>query len=171
MIKFCSLYSGSSGNCIFIGNSKTRILIDAGLAGSTIAQALQSIGENPQDINAILITHEHSDHTHGVGILSRKYDIPVYANEKTWIAIDDKLGKFKEKNKKIIRRVATKPMQCSLFEVLGEECEEEFAGYSSFEIGEIGVTCSLIPHDAAEPICYSFFINNKRYLLQLTWVM
>lgn len=162
MIKFCSLYSGSSGNCIFVGTDKTRILVDAGLSGSTIVHALQSIGENPQDIDAILITHEHSDHIRGVGILSRKYDIPVYANLKTWMAIDESLGKFKDKNKRIIGKVSAKPMQCSLLEVLGEECEEEYVGFGTFEIGDIGVSCSLIPHDAAEPVCYSFFANDKK---------
>lgn len=157
MIKFCSLYSGSSGNCIFAGTDKHRILIDAGLSGTVIIDALKSIGEDPQDINAILITHEHSDHIHGAGILSRKFDIPIYANAITWAAMEGQLGKIKEKNRRIIDRVVVKPLQCSFFEELEEPVP---GGYLPFEIGEIGVGCCPVPHDAAEPVAYSLHIRN-----------
>ena len=83
---FCSLYSGSSGNSMFIASERAKILIDAGLPGKKIDAALQEINENPNDLNGIFITHEHSDHIKGVGVLSRKYDIPIYANADTWSA-------------------------------------------------------------------------------------
>ena len=98
MIKFCSLYSGSSGNCLFLSAGNTKILIDAGLSAKRIITALASIGEKPSEISAILITHEHSDHIKGAGILSRKLDVPVYANSNTWEAMKNMLGPVKEEH-------------------------------------------------------------------------
>ena len=77
---FCPLCSGSSGNATFIEAGDARILVDAGLAGRRIAELLNGIGVSPDTLDAILVTHEHSDHVHGVGVLSRRYGIPVYAN-------------------------------------------------------------------------------------------
>ena len=74
---FCSLYSGSSGNSIFVSGEKSKILIDVGMPGKKIDEAITKIGENPSEIGGIFITHEHSDHIKGVGVLSRKYDIPI----------------------------------------------------------------------------------------------
>ena len=79
-MKFCSLYSGSSGNSIFIASENARILIDAGLPGKKIDEALKNIGEDPKNLDGIFVTHEHSDHIKGIGVLSRKYDIPIYTN-------------------------------------------------------------------------------------------
>ena len=93
---FCSLYSGSSGNSILVGSEKTKILIDAGLSGKKIIDGLQEVGQNPNEIDGIFITHEHSDHIKGAGILSRKFNIPIYANELTWKAMEKSLGKIKE---------------------------------------------------------------------------
>ena len=95
-MKFCSLYSGSSGNCIFVASDNAKVLIDAGLPGKKIDEALKHIGEEPGSIDGIFITHEHSDHIKGVGVLSRKYDIPIYANENTWIAMESNIGKIKD---------------------------------------------------------------------------
>ena len=65
MIKFCSLYSGSSGNSLFISSGDTRLLVEAGLSGKKIIEALCSIGEKASEIDAILVSHEHSDHIRG----------------------------------------------------------------------------------------------------------
>ena len=92
---FCSLYSGSSGNSMFIASDKAKILIDAGLPGKKIDMALQEINQEPKDLNGIFITHEHSDHIKGIGVLSRKYDIPIYANADTWSAMENSIGKSK----------------------------------------------------------------------------
>lgn len=97
-MKFCSLYSGSSGNSLFISNNDSKLLIDAGLSGIRIQSALKAIGENPNDISGILVTHEHSDHIHGIGVLSRRFDIPIYANEDTWNAMIGSLGKIAPHN-------------------------------------------------------------------------
>ncbi|HHY24718.1 MAG TPA: MBL fold metallo-hydrolase, partial [Clostridiaceae bacterium] len=98
MIKFCSLYSGSSGNAIFLSTDKVKILIDAGLSGKKIEKALVSIDENPSDLSAILVTHEHSDHIKGIGVLSRRYDVPLYANELTWSSMGDSIGNISMEN-------------------------------------------------------------------------
>ena len=141
MIKFCSLYSGSSGNCIFISKDNTKVLIDAGLSGKRIIEALHSIGENPAELSAILVTHEHSDHTRGVGILSRKFNVPIYANERTWNAMEREIGPVSLQNK---------------------VC---FNTDQEFDIGKICVKAFHIPHDAAEPVGYNFFIENKKITL------
>ncbi len=138
MIKFCSLFSGSSGNALFIGTERTKLLIDAGLSGKRILEALCSIGENPAELSAILISHEHVDHVRGAGIISRKQDIPIYANEGTWNAMEHGLGPVKLEN-----RVCFSTGEC-------------------FEIGDICVRPFSIPHDAAEPVGYNFFAEGRR---------
>ena len=83
-IEVSVLASGSSGNAIFISGGKTKILIDAGLSGKEIEKRLAKIGVYGDELDAIVVTHEHLDHIKGVGVLSRRYDLPVYANEPTW---------------------------------------------------------------------------------------
>jgi phosphoribosyl 1,2-cyclic phosphodiesterase len=138
MIKLCSLFSGSSGNCVFLGTDRAKILIDAGLSGKKIIEALCSIGEKPSDISAILVSHEHSDHIKGAGILSRKFDIPIYANENTWDAMETAIGPISLKNK--------------MYFNAGRE----------FEINDVCISPFNIPHDASEPVGFNFFVNNKK---------
>ena len=137
MVKFCSLYSGSSGNSIYIGTERTKLLIDAGVSGVKIAGALREIGVRPEQIDGILITHEHADHIKGVGIFSRKFDVPVYAREKTWAAMRQEIGPVKEEHVRMIDR-----------------------GY--FTVGDIDVCNYSIPHDAADPVAYTFYIYNRK---------
>ena len=93
MLKFCSLYSGSTGNSLLVKNDNTCILIDAGVSGIKIVEALNSIDIDITDIAAILVTHEHSDHIKSIGTLSKKYNIPVYANKETWEAMPSEIKK------------------------------------------------------------------------------
>ena len=137
-MKFCSLYSGSSGNSMFVASGSTRLLLDAGLSAKKIIEALCSIGENPADLNAILVSHEHSDHIRGAGILSRKFNLPIYASEGTWQAMGQMIGPVLESNKVI------------------------FSSYEPFRIGDIEVTPFPIPHDASEPVGYSFSAAGKK---------
>lgn len=130
-MKFCSLYSGSSGNSIFIASDNTRVLIDAGLAGKKIDEALKHIGEEASSIDGIFITHEHIDHIKGVGVLSRKYDIPIYANDKTWAVMEKNIGKIKEHNIRIMDR------------------------RSSIAIKDLEIRSFNIPHDAIAPVGYT----------------
>ena len=138
MIKFCSLYSGSSGNSLFISDGTTRILIDAGLSAKKIILALHSIGEKPEDISAVLISHEHVDHTRGVGIISRKFKTSIYANENTWNSMENDIGPVLAENKVCFNT--------------GE----------AFSIGEITVKAFPIPHDASEPVGFNFFLQDKK---------
>lgn len=135
-LKFCSLYSGSSGNCQFIKTEKTVILVDAGLSGKKIQQEMIKIGEDPQKIDAIFVTHEHIDHIQGAGVLSRRFDIPIYANEKTWSAMNPIIGDIKSHNIKIISEDA--------------------------EVGDIFVQSFNISHDAASPVGYNIYHKNKK---------
>lgn len=130
-MKFCSLYSGSSGNSIFIASDNAKVLIDAGLAGKNIDDALKHIGEESSSIDGIFITHEHIDHIKGVGVLSRKYDIPIYANDNTWAVMEKNIGKIKEHNIRIMDR------------------------RSSITINDLEIRSFNIPHDAIAPVGYT----------------
>lgn len=101
-MKFCSLFSGSSGNSLFVQSQNTSLLIDAGCTGKALTGAIDSIGEKASDVKGILISHEHGDHTRGAGIMSRKFNIPIYANEKTWAAMERNLGKIAPENRRIL---------------------------------------------------------------------
>lgn len=135
-MKFCSLYSGSSGNSIFVASNNSKILVDAGLSGKNIEKALKEIDENPREIDGIFVTHEHLDHIKGVGVLSRKYNIPIYANELTWKAMIRNIGKIEDDNVKITTE-----------------------GY--IKIKDMDVLSYRIPHDAASPCGYKILSDNK----------
>ena len=137
MFKFCSLYSGSSGNSSLIQTNNTKILVDAGVSCKKIVDALNSINIQPSEINAILITHEHSDHTNGVGLFSKKYNIPVYANIETWNAMPTQKNKLDEKNIK-------------------------FFNFEKFNIGDLTILPFSIPHDAANPCGFNIYNEDKK---------
>lgn len=130
---FCPLYSGSSGNALFVQYGQTRLLVDAGKPGRTIAEALRMIGVEPETLDAILITHEHSDHIAGAGVMARKYHLPVYATAATWQAMDKKVGEIPAG----LRRTFTRN--------------------EDFYLGQIGVVPFSIPHDAADPVGYRLY--------------
>ena len=86
------LASGSTGNAIFLEIGGAKILVDAGISARRIEKGLRAVGIEPAALDAILVTHEHSDHIHGVGVLARRYGLAVYANQGTWQAMASKLG-------------------------------------------------------------------------------
>ncbi len=86
---FFTLASSSSGNCALACSGQTRLLIDAGLSAAKLEKALAAVGERPENLTAILLTHEHIDHINGVARLAYKYSLPVYASPKTWAALAD----------------------------------------------------------------------------------
>ena len=128
----CSIASGSSGNCIFAGSDTTSLLIDSGISGKRIDQGLKEIGRAPQELDGVLVTHEHSDHISGLGVISRKYGLPIYATKGTLEAIASckSLGKISS----------------SLF--------HEITPQQDFGIGDITVTPIPVSHDAAQPTAY-----------------
>ena len=93
-VKICPLSSGSSGNCILIKASDANVLVDCGITGKTACNELCRAGVSPNEIDAIIVTHEHTDHTSGVGVMSRKFNIPIYATLGTWKAMINSLGKI-----------------------------------------------------------------------------
>ncbi len=132
-LTLCPLYSGSSGNAIYVATEKIRLLVDAGLSGKAIVTALASIGVDPATLHGILVTHEHSDHTKGVGVLSRKYNLPVYATKGTWQGMERVIGKVDPTN---IRTFSPK---------------------EDFFVNHIGVVPFSIPHDAMDPVGFRLF--------------
>ena len=136
MIKFCNLYSGSSGNCTFVSSGITNILVDAGVSCQKINKALCELGTSIENIDGILITHEHIDHTKGIPTIARKYNIPIYATKKTWNAM-------------------------SSLEI-SEACIDFFKADEEFEIGDLKITPFDIPHDAVEPCAFNIVCEGKK---------
>lgn len=138
MFNFCSLYSGSSGNSLFVESENTKLLIDAGVSSKKIETALTNLNIDPSTINGILITHEHSDHVQGLGTFAKKFDLPVFVNQKTLDAMPKQKEKILEKN-------------INIFKI-----EEKF------EIGDLKIKPFSIPHDAANPCGFNIFKDNKK---------
>ncbi len=140
-VEFCTLASGSSGNSTYIATKYTRILVDAGVSGKKIQECLAELKLTGQDIDGLFITHEHIDHIKGAGILSRRFNIPIYATSETWLAMEDSLGKISPANKRFVYP--------------GENCI----------INDICVKPFCIPHDAADPVGYNIFAGEKKVTL------
>jgi len=138
MLKFCSLYSGSTGNSLYVQSNSTKILIDAGVSTKKIEEGLSNINVNPNDITAIIVTHEHSDHIKGLGTLSKKHNIPVYANNGTWNSMIDQKNKILPENIKI------------------------FKNNEDFKIGDFVISPFSIPHDAADPCGFNICNKNTK---------
>lgn len=133
-MNLCSISSGSSGNCTFVGSKNTKLLIDAGISGKKIENGLNSIDVHPEDIEGILVTHEHADHIMGLGVLARRYNTPIYGTAETINAI------LRMKN---IGRIA-------------EELLHYVVPDEPFQINDITVEPFSTSHDASNPVCYTF---------------
>ncbi len=138
MFNFCSLYSGSSGNSLFVESENTKLLVDAGVSSKKIEEALANLEIDPTSIDGILITHEHSDHVQGLGTFAKKFNLPVFVNEKTLDAMPKQKEKISEKNIKL------------------------FNINEKFEIGDLKVKPFSIPHDAANPCGFNIFKDDKK---------
>lgn len=138
-MRLVSLASGSSGNCIYVGDDNTHILVDVGLSKKRTEETLNQIDLTLKDIDAILITHEHSDHIGGLGVISRACGIPIYATRGTFEGIRTaKLGE----------------LDASLFHPIEAELP--------FLINHLEVDPMKISHDAREPVAYRFYENEKK---------
>jgi len=138
VLKYCSIGSGSSGNCHVVTYKDTGILVDAGLAGKTITSGIQQADFDIEKIRGIFITHEHSDHIKGAGIMSRKLDIPIYANLKTWCSMKDKIGNIKEENMVV------------------------FDNDKTYVLGDLKIRPFSIPHDSEDAVGYNIYSEKEK---------
>ncbi|TFJ91981.1 MBL fold metallo-hydrolase [Lentibacillus salicampi] len=140
-LRFSVLASGSTGNAFYIESDKQRLLVDAGLSGKQMDRLFGEITVNPKGLDGILVTHEHSDHIKGLGIIARKYNLPIYANEKTWQAMEDAIGTISLDQKFHFGM-------------------EEIKTFGDIEVESFGVS-----HDAAEPMFFTFRNDEKKVAL------
>ena len=138
MFNFCSLYSGSSGNSLFVETKNTKLLVDAGVSCKKIENALQDINIDPNTLDGILVTHEHTDHVQSLGTLARKFDLNVFVNQETLDAMPKQRDKIPAKNIKT------------------------FKVSDNFEIGDLKIHPFSIPHDAANPCGFSIYKEDKK---------
>lgn len=139
-MKLCSIASGSSGNCIYVGTDSTHILVDAGISGKRTNLGLQQLGVDCSMLDGILITHEHIDHIQGLGVLARKYKIPIYATKGTMEGI--------------LRTTKIGDISATLF--------VEIQAEQTFIIKDIQCCPVTTSHDAAEPVAYRLASGNKK---------
>ena len=135
-LAICMLASGSRGNAIYITDGQTAILLDAGLSGIEIERRMRLRGLNPCDLDAIVVSHEHTDHIQGVGILSRRFDLPVYLTPKTRQAAADRLGRLS----------ASRDFRCG----------------ADFDINTLNLHAFPISHDACDPAGFTVSQNGKK---------
>lgn len=138
-MRFASIASGSSGNCIYVGSDNTHILIDAGISKKHIEGGLNGIGLSLKDIDAILVTHEHSDHVSGLGVVSRAHSIPIYGTEETLENV---------KRQKSLGAIS-------------EDLYHNISPDNSFYIHELKINPFSISHDAANPVAYRVETENR----------
>ena len=129
---FFSVASGSSGNCICLGSDQCHVMIDAGISGKRIEEGMNTYDYTTSDMYRVLITHEHSDHIQGLGVVARKYGLPIYATKGTADAI--------------LQSSSVGKIDPSLFHVIE-------AG-KTFFIGNLEIYPMSISHDAADPVAY-----------------
>lgn len=140
-IRVSILASGSTGNMTYVESDQTKLLIDCGFSGKKAIELMNKINRDPKDLDGILVTHEHGDHTKGIGVLSRKFDLDIYANDETWEAMSKKIGKIKDEHK------------------------HHFFKDKTLTFGDIDVSSFGVSHDAVNPQFYSFLKNNKRFVM------
>ena len=141
-MKICLLSSGSGGNSTYIQTAQHQILLDAGLSGVKIEHLLRSIHRDPHQIDMLLVSHEHSDHSKGVGILARKYpNIKVFANQKTWRAMIPKIGPVDPDQRQI------------------------FPEGKTLTFGDLDIQSFGTSHDSADSQYYKFTCNGKSFAM------
>lgn len=143
-MRLMSIASGSSGNCIYVGTEKANLLVDAGISGKRIGEGLKLLDVPGEKLDGVLITHEHSDHIQGLGVISRKYGMKIYATKGTLAAIQ--------------RSTAGSKIDPGLF--------VEISYDTPFTIKDVTIYPMKISHDAAQPTAYHFTsVNQKAAIL------
>ncbi len=138
-MRICSIASGSSGNCIYVGSDNTHVIIDAGISGKRIEEGLNKLGLSTSELDAILITHEHSDHIASIGVLSRRYGIPMYATDGTIKGI----------------------MQQKYIGAVDESLFTTIKAADDFCIEDLCIRPIEVSHDANEPVAYRIEHNDS----------
>ena len=136
MLNLISLFSSSSGNCTYVFNDDTKLLVDIGISAKRLTEALKNMNILPEEINGVLITHEHSDHIKGIRVFCKKHNIPVYASKKTWQAL------------------------VSL--EIPQSLKNNFEPLETFYIGSIKILPFPIPHDAIDPCGFNLVYNDEK---------
>ena len=139
-MRLCSIASGSSGNCIYVGSEATHLLVDVGISGKKAEAGLNSLGLTGRDLDGILVTHEHMDHVAGLGVMARKYEVPIYATTGTLEEIQ-KMGNLGKINPALFREV-----------------KEDV----KLTIKDLTVNPMKISHDAAQPVGYRIAYGDKK---------
>ena len=139
-MRLCSIASGSSGNCIYVGSEATHLLVDVGISGKKAEAGLNELDITGRDLDGILVTHEHVDHISGLGVMARKYHIPIYATPGTISAI----------------------MKCSSVGKIEQELFVPIRPDNKLCIKDLVINPMKISHDAAEPVGYRVSYGNKR---------
>jgi phosphoribosyl 1,2-cyclic phosphodiesterase len=140
-IRFSVLASGSTGNAFYVETDRNSLLVDAGLSGKQMEQLFKQIERDMKQLSGILVTHEHSDHIKGLGVIARKYQLPIYANEKTWRAMEGLIGDIPTEQKFVFQMGTVKTF------------------------GDLDVESFGVSHDAAEPMFYVFHHEGKKLVL------
>lgn len=140
-MRFSVLASGSSGNATFIETDEHKFLVDAGFSGKKLESLFAGVDRSMADLDGIFVTHEHSDHIKGLGVIARKYGLPIYANEKTWRAMDGLIGKIP----------------------LDQKFQFDMETVKSF--GSLDVQSFAVSHDAADPMFYTFLQNGRKLVI------
>src|SRR5690606_10264046 len=140
-MRFSVLASGSTGNAIYVENDEHSFLVDVGLSGKKMEQLFNKIGREMKNLSGILVTHEHSDHIKGLGVIARKYNLPIYANEKTWKAMEGLIGKVHSEQQFIF------PME------------------SVKSFGALDIESFAVSHDAVDPMFYVFHENGRKLVI------
>lgn len=140
-LRYSILASGSTGNALYVESDEHSFLVDAGFSGKQMEALFQQIDRDISKLTGIFVTHEHSDHIKGIGVLARKYHLPVYANENTWRAMDRLVGEIPTEQKMVFNTETVK-------------------SFGAVDIESFGVS-----HDAAEPMFYVFHQSGKKLVL------
>lgn len=140
-LRFSILASGSTGNAMIVENDRVRLLVDAGLSARKIEQLMSERQTSCQEVDAILVTHEHSDHIKGLGPVARRYNLPIYANEKTWSQLDRMIGDIDEEQRVVLPTGDT------------------------YDFDTLRVESYPISHDAADPVGYCFYDGEQKLSL------
>ncbi|WP_169084087.1 MBL fold metallo-hydrolase [Paenibacillus sp. PL91] len=140
-LRFTVLGSGSTGNATIVQGNEKTVIVDAGMSAKKLDELMRERGISGHQLDALFVTHEHSDHIKGLGAFARKYSLPIYANEATWAAMERHVGTIAAENR-----------------VIMETCEE-------IACGSMMVQSYPISHDAAEPVGYSFVEDGEKLSL------